>query len=154
MKPTEIVMLTGYLRAHFPSQPVDEYTTEALEELLAPYPPADCRRAVLQIAERGERWCSPTDIKAEVKRVRAKRIADFGNPELPSDMDPDNTLAYRRWLRETQRAIADGQQVESPKALKGAIPMPKGLADGMARFGQLPADVTRAATAQPEGDAS
>lgn len=133
-------MLTGYLRAHFPSQPVDEFTTEALEELLAPYPAADCRKAVLNIAERGEKWCAPTEVKAEVKRIRAKRVADFGVPEIPRDMDPDDTLAYRRWLRETQRAIADGAEVTHPVAIKGAVPMPKELGEAMRNFGRLPDD--------------
>ena len=108
MRPTEVVMLTGYLRAHFPSQPVDEYTTEALEELLAPYPAADCRRAVLNIAERGEHWCSPTDIKAEVRRIRAKRVADYGPIEPPAGLDPDDVRGYQRWLEAKTTGIADG----------------------------------------------
>lgn len=144
MNPTEVVMLTGYLRAHFPSQPVDEFTTEALEELLAPYPAADCRKAVLNIAERGEKWCAPTEVRAEVKRIRAKRIADFGVIEVPRDMDPDDTLAYRRFMREQQRAIADGEAVAPPPAIKGAVPMPKELGESMRNFGRLPADVERA----------
>lgn len=108
MRPTEVVMLTGYLRAHFPSQPVDEYTTEALEELLAPYPAADCRKAVLNIAERGEHWCSPTDVKAEVKRLRAKRISDYGPIEPPAGLDPDDVRGWQRWLEAKTTAIADG----------------------------------------------
>lgn len=116
MKPTEAVMLTGYLRAHFPSQPVDEFTTEALEETLAPYPAADCRQAVLNIAERGERWCSPTDIKAEVKRIRAKRVADYGPIEPPAGIDPDDVRGYQRWLAGATKAIADGA-ITSPAEL-------------------------------------
>lgn len=135
MKPTEVVMLTGYLRAHFPSQPVDEFTAEALEELLAPYPATDCRAAVLAIAERGEKWCAPTDVKAEVKRIRAKRIA-AAVIEPPRDMDPDDTLAYRRFLREANRTAANGEHVD-PAPLAG-VPMPKELAEGMSRFGQMP----------------
>ena len=108
MRPTEVVMLTGYMRAHFPSQPVDEYTTEALEELLAPYPAADCRQAVLNIAERGERWCSPTNVKAEVRRIRAKRVADYGPIEPPAGLDPDDVRGYQRWLEAKTTAIADG----------------------------------------------
>src|SRR5687768_6586597 len=134
MKPTEVVMLTGYLRAHFPSQPVDEFTTEALEELLEPYPAADCRQAVLRIAERGEKWCSPTDVKAEVKRIRSARIAAFAL-EPPRDLDPDDTLAYRRFLRESQREVADGNPPEVAEVQ--AVPMPKELAAGMATFGQI-----------------
>ncbi len=134
-------MLTGYLRAHFPSQPVDEFTTEALEELLAPYPATDCRQAVLAIAERGEKWCSPTDVKAEVKRIRAKRISAFVI-EPPKDLDPDDTLAYRRFLRESQRTAADGNHVE-PAPVQ-TVPMPRELSQRMDTFGQLPADVARA----------
>jgi hypothetical protein len=114
MKPTEVVKLTGYLRAHFPSQPVDEFTTEALEELLAPYPANDCKRAILNIAERGETWCSPTDVKAEVKRIRAKRIADYGPIEPPADVDPDDVRGFQRWMQQTARAIADGTLAPPP----------------------------------------
>ena len=128
-------MLTGYLRAHFPSQPVDEFTAEALEELLAPYPAADCRQAVLAIAERGEKWCAPTDIKAEVKRIRGKRVAE-AQIAPPRDVDPDDEVAYRRSLRELTRAAANGEYVE-PAPIQ-AVPMPKELAEGMSRFGQMP----------------
>lgn len=119
MKPTEVVMLTGYLRAHFPSQPVDEYTTEALEETLRNYPPADCRQALLNIAERGEKWCSPTDIKAEVKRIREKRIADYGVVQPPADLDPDNIVGYRQWLTAVNKQIADGS-LTAPAELEQA----------------------------------
>lgn len=105
MNPTEVVMLAGYLRAHFPSQPVDEYTTEALGELLAPYPAADCRTAVLRIAERGEKWCAPTEVRAEVKRIRGKRIADAGDPTPPPDLNPVETIA---WLKDRNRRVGDG----------------------------------------------
>ena len=115
MKPTEIVMLTGYLRAHFPSQPVDEFTTEALEELLAPYPAADCRQAVLAIAERGEKWCAPTDVKAEVKRIRAKRVSAYGPIEPPAGLDPDDVRGYQRWLEAKVRAVADGTDTTPPE---------------------------------------
>lgn len=117
MKPTEVVMLTGYLRAHFPSQPVDEYTTEALEETLRNYPPNDCRKALLNIAERGEKWCSPTDIKAEVKRIREKRIRDYGIIQPPADLDPDNVVGYQQWLTAMNQKIADGT-LSAPPALE------------------------------------
>lgn len=98
-------MLTGYLRAHFPSQPVDEYTTEALGELLAPYPADDCRQAVLQIAKRGEKWCAPTEVHAEVRRIRSKRIAEAGDLTPPPDLTPLETIA---WLKDERRRIGDG----------------------------------------------
>ncbi|HET7388165.1 MAG TPA: hypothetical protein VFJ19_16040 [Nocardioidaceae bacterium] len=116
MRPTEVVMLTGYLRAHFPSQPVDEYTTEALEELLAPYPAADAKQAVLTIAQRGEKWCSPTDVQAEIRRIRAQRVADYGPIEPPADLDPDNVVGYQRWLGAMHKGIADGT-IAAPPAI-------------------------------------
>lgn len=119
MKPTEVVMLTGYLRAHFPSQPVDEFTTEALEETLADYPPADCRQAVLNIAERGDHWCSPTDIKGEVKRIRNKRVADYGPIEPPAGLDPDDVGGYQRWLGAMHKGIADGTITPPPAVETG-----------------------------------
>lgn len=125
MKPTEVVQLTGYMRAHFPSQPVDEFTTEALEETLAEYPAIDCRRAVLNIAERGEHWCSPTDIKAEVKRIREKRVADYGPLEPPAGLDPDDVRGYQRWLGAMHKAIADGSitraELEEPERTHDVI---------------------------------
>lgn len=109
MNPTEVVMLTGYLRAHFPSQPVDEYTTEALGELLEPFPAADCRAAVLRIAERGEKWCAPTEVRAEVKRIRGKRIAEAGDLTPPPDLTPLETVA---WMKDARRRIGDGETVD------------------------------------------
>ena len=50
MTPIEATQLSRYIGAHFPQQPIDEYTSEALAELLAPYPAADARTAVLNIA--------------------------------------------------------------------------------------------------------
>ena len=120
MKPTEVVLLTGYLRAHFPSQPVDEFTTEALEEILAPFPAADCKRAILNIADRGEHWCAPTAVREEVRRIRAKRIADYGPIEPPADLDPDNVVGYQRWLSAMHRGIADGSIVSPPAIEPGA----------------------------------
>lgn len=114
MNPREAVDLTRYMRAHFPQQPVDEFTADALAETLAAYPANDCRAAVLQIAERGERWCAPTDVKVEVKRIRSKRVADYGPIEPPAGIDPDDVRGYKRWLENVTRAIADGDMTPPP----------------------------------------
>lgn len=108
MSPTESVALGRYIRAHFPQQPFDEYTVEALAELLGAYPATDCRTAVLAIAERGEHWCSPSDVKAEVKRIRGKRIAEAGDLCPPPGLEEEQE---RAWLREARRRIGDGEVI-------------------------------------------
>lgn len=113
MTPHDSVALARYIRAHFPQQPIDEYTSEALLELLAPYPAADARAAVLAIAERGEHWCSPTDVRAEVRRIRAKRI-ELHPPLVPPPGLSD--VEERRWIAGARRHIGDGNQIDSDAA--------------------------------------
>lgn len=108
MTPTDAVKLARYIRAHFPSQPIDEFTADALAETLAQYSLDDARTAVLNIAERGEQWCAPTAVKAEVKRIRAKRIAEDVDLTPPLELDPDDTGAYAAWLASARLAAADG----------------------------------------------
>lgn len=120
MTPTEAVGLNGYIRAHFPSQPVDEYTPEALGELLGAYPLADCRAAVLAIATRDrparERaWCSPADVRAEVRRIRDRRITAAGTLTPPAHLTDDQE---RDWLRWSRRQLGDGVPLDQiPQAL-------------------------------------
>lgn len=112
MTPREAVQLTGYIQAHFPSQPINEYTPDALGELLEPYPAADCRAAVLTLSSRpgeGSRWCSPSDIAREVKRVRAKRIAEAGDLTPPRGL---SDAEEREWLGWARKQIGDGVKVE------------------------------------------
>jgi len=120
MTPTEAVLVTRYLRAHFPQQPVDDYTADALAETCAAYPAADCKQAVVNLAERGEQWCSPTMVKAEVKRIRAKRIADYGPIEPPAGLDPDDVRGYQRWLGVITTKIADGE-ITAPPSIEQTV---------------------------------
>ncbi len=118
MTPTEAVTLARYVKAHFPQQPIDEFTADALSELLADYAFADCRAAVVAIAERGEHWCAPSDIKAGVKRIRAKRI-----DEHPPLTPPPGTEADQRaWLAGARRHVADGGTVDSDAAYGELLP--------------------------------
>jgi hypothetical protein len=110
--PTESVAIGRYIRAHFPQQPFDEYTVEALAELLGAYPIADCRRAVLAIADRGEHWCSPSDVKAEVKRIRGKRIEQHP----PLTPPPGDIAEQQAWLKDARRRIGDGEVIDSDAA--------------------------------------
>lgn len=106
----------------------------------------DARDAIVAHYRASTEWLMPAMVRAEVKRIRAKRIGEQ-KLEPPRDIDPDDTLAYRRWLRATQRALGDGEQIEPPAVV--VVPMPKELAAGMTQFGRLPADHRAAKTDPP-----
>jgi hypothetical protein len=107
--PREAVMLTGYIQACFPSQPINERTPDALGDLLAAYPAEDCIAAVRAHVGRSQ-WCAPPDVLAGVKQIRSKRIADHPPLVPPSGL---TEAEERAWIGEARRRIGDGQQVES-----------------------------------------
>ena len=113
MTPNESVALARYIRAHFPQQPIDEFTSEALLELLQPYPATDARAAVLAIADRGEHWCSPTDVRAEVRRIRSKRIEQHPPLVPPPGLDDSQE---RAWIAAARKRIGDGETYDSDAA--------------------------------------
>lgn len=119
MTPTEAVKLSHYIRAYFPHQPQDEFTADALGEMLAPFPAADCRQAVVNIADRGEKWCAPTDVRAEVRRIRSKRIEVHPHVDPPAGLDDPRD--YQRWKAELNRRIGDGQTFQPDHFYAGQL---------------------------------
>lgn len=107
MTPEEAITLCRFTAACCPSQKIDEYTPNAWGLLLEDVRFEDAKDAVTIVA-RKQPWVSPAEIIAEVKKIRAKRIAEFGPIIPPPELDPDDTKAYRDWWADTQRAIADG----------------------------------------------
>lgn len=69
----------------------------------------DCRDAVLAHYATSREWIMPADIRTAVRRLRAKRIAQAGDPTPPPDLTPLETIA---WLKERNRRVANGEQVE------------------------------------------
>lgn len=123
MTPVEAVGVARYIAAHFPQQPINEYTPEALEEVLQRYSVADARQAVLNLSTRegeGARWCAPSDVAREVKRIRAKRIREAGDLTPPPGLtEPEE----RAWIGAARRQIADGGEPPAPPQLTPR-PMP------------------------------
>lgn len=74
----------------------------------------DCRAVIVSHYQASREWLMPSDVRSGVKRLRAKRIADYGPLEPPGDLNPDDTGAYKRWLDGTTRAIADGDLTPPP----------------------------------------
>lgn len=118
-------MLCRFTAACCPSQKFDEYTPDAWGLLLEDVRFTDAKQAVTIVA-RKQPWVSPAEIIAEVKKIRRKRIDEYGPITPPADLDPDNTVAYREWWRDVQRAIADGdmrpKELELPKRDMSALP--------------------------------
>ena len=107
MTPQEAVALCRFTAACCPAQKFDEYTPDAWGLLLADVRFVDAKEAVVAVARKSP-WCSPAEILAEVRKVRAKRIAEHGEIVPPADLDPDNVPEYVSWLRAAREAIGDG----------------------------------------------
>ncbi len=79
----------------------------------------DCRDAIVAHYRATNDWLMPNKVITEVKRIRAKRLADYGAlAEPPAHIDPDNTAAYQRWVIDTRRRIADGDLEPKPLAIE------------------------------------
>ena len=115
MTPTEAALLCAYAEQCCPQQKFNEYTGDAWGDLLAEIRYTDAKEAVIAITRRSP-WISPAEIIAEVRKMRAKRIDEYGPVTPPADLDPDDTVAYVAWWRDVQRQIADGDM--KPKVLE------------------------------------
>jgi hypothetical protein len=100
MESTELVDLIGVIRELVPAQQVSEYTAEAWEPLLLPWDFADAKAAVYAVKAAGTRFIDPGEIIAEIKRIRAARVAAgpvFNPAAYPEVEDnPDAERAARR----------------------------------------------------------
>lgn len=107
MTPHQAVALCRFTAACCPAQKFDEYTPDAWSLILADIRFEDAKDAVVEIKKRST-WVDPSDIITEVRKIRAKRISEYGPIVPPADLDPDDVAAYRDWWVSTQRAIGDG----------------------------------------------
>ena len=107
MTPDEAVALCRFTAACCPQQKFDAYTPDAWGLLLADVRFIDAKDAVVKVA-RKQPWVSPAEIIAEVKKARAKRIAEHGPIVPPAGLDPIETV---EWLAEAQRRVGDGEQL-------------------------------------------
>lgn len=97
-----------------PAQRFDDETPAFWQLVLADVRYEDARDAVVTLA-RGRGFIGTDDIVAEVKRVRADRIDRAGEEAIT-----DLILSGGLTRFEAVKAIADGAQVPSPKAIDAA----------------------------------
>lgn len=113
MTHAEAVLLCRYAKAACPQQAFDQYTPDAWSDLLGDLRFIDCQEALKAVVQR-QPFVAPAEIRAEVKRVRSKRIGDFGpTPDPPPGLTVNE---QRRWHWETMRAIGDGDLTPGPPA--------------------------------------
>ena len=110
MTPIEATNLARYVKACCPQQVIDDYTYDAWHDLLGDLSLEDCRMAVQTVANQ-QPFCAPSEIRAEVRRIRDKRLQDTEVPPPPPEL-LDNPAAYCAALHAAALAIADGRDPE------------------------------------------
>lgn len=114
MSPDETLKLCRIARGMCPQQAFDEYTPDAWHLLLAEARLEDALMALTNLARR-QPFVAPSEILAEVKKIRAKRL-ELHPPLTPPaefDGDPAKTNA---WLRDARRRVADGELLDTDAA--------------------------------------
>lgn len=115
MNTAEAILLLRKVKAHCPSQKIDEYTPEAWAEVLDGVDFRDANEAVVAICkaplEIGKaRYIEPGHIIGEVGRIRSSRIGRYGPIEIPADMDPDPFNGSEiHYLKIVRGRIASGE---------------------------------------------
>lgn len=132
MNHQEAVGLCRIVKAVCPHQAIDEATPDMWGPVLAHIRFVDAKEAIVNLA-RTSPFISPAEIVAEVKRIRAKRLADHPEPTPPDDLTPVETI---EWLRATRAAIADG----NPPEVLAVDAKPRPVCEALARTFRQPED--------------
>lgn len=120
MTPAEAQLLLG-IAASFDNRKPNEEAAVAWSHALHGIRFADARDAIVAHYRATNEWLMPNKVITEVKRIRSKRLADYGAlAEPPAHIDPDDTAAYQRWVIDTRRSIADGELEPKPLAIEPA----------------------------------
>lgn len=119
MTPTEAGALFRIYRGAFAHAKYDEFTPDVWAEVLGDLPFADARAALIELTKT-KPYIAVSDIRAEVNKIRRRRLAAYG-PITPPDELADDPAGYSAWIRETTKAIADGtmKPEDKPAELTG-----------------------------------
>lgn len=69
----------------------------------------DCRVAVVEHYKTSTDWLMPAKVRADVRRMRAKRIEQHP----PLTPPPGTEAEQRAWLRDARRRVGDGEHIDS-----------------------------------------
>jgi len=115
MKPTEAAALLT-IAAAFDNRKPDADQAHAWALALDGLRFDDCRTVIVEHYRRTRDWLMPSNVVDGVRRIRDQRIRDYGPIPAPAGLDPDDSGALARYIRETERAIGDGTLVPEPPA--------------------------------------
>lgn len=110
MTPAEAQMLLG-VAASFDNRKPSEEAATAWSVALDGIRFVDARDAIVAHYRASDDWLMPSKVIGEVKRIRAKRIAEAGDLTPPPDLTPLETIA---WLKAARRRIGDGEHPDDP----------------------------------------
>jgi hypothetical protein len=114
MKPTEAAALLT-IAAAFDNRKPDADQAKAWALALHDANFDDCRTAIVEHYRTTREWLMPSDVRSGVRRIRDRRFAEYGPIVPPADLDPDDSAALKRWLREATKAIGDGTMTAAPE---------------------------------------
>jgi hypothetical protein len=133
MTPAEAAALLG-VAAAFDNRKPDADAAQAWSRTLDGLRFQDCRDAIIGHYKRTNDWLMPSHVIAEVKRIRHKRVMEFGPIDPPASLDPSDTGAYHDWLTATTKAIGDGDMAP-------AVPIDGPRRDVIRELGQIGREV-------------
>jgi hypothetical protein len=107
MNAQEAAILCRYVAACCPQQKIDEFTPTVWADLLIDVRLEDAKEAVRTVLGK-QPFIAPAEIIGQVRRVRAKRIAE-GEGHLTPPADAREGDAHREWLADAKRRLGDGE---------------------------------------------
>jgi len=105
MTPAEAAALLA-VAAAFDNRKPDADAAQAWAYALEDRPFIDCRDAIVAHYRHTNDWLMPNHVIAGVRKIRDKRLDDFGRYDVPDGLDSRQTLDF---LRATNKRIADGE---------------------------------------------
>lgn len=122
MNRTEATNLWRLAQAAAPQQAFDEWTPDAWALAFDDVPFSDARDALVRVVK-SNAFIDIAAIRAQVRYVRDKRLADHPEPPPPDGLTVTEAIEF---LRATRQAIADGNPpevaaIDAPKRDMSAI---------------------------------
>jgi hypothetical protein len=111
----EVAKFCRYIQAACPAQRFDEFTPDVWSDIFPGWLTLDDARAAVIVIKQRQRYVDPSDIIAEVKRIRADRL-DRTPIEAPPHELTDTPGAYKA---ELDRKIAEVAAGFALPALRG-----------------------------------